>query len=187
MPESYNQGLYPGVTEKFIEVTTRDLHFSQAADQAFKAFGFANGNPWNTSVQYKRNILDRDTFQSGGFKATYRFKVNEAFDYGSMRLVAERPQLFKVKINGTEVKPIPGEWWLDRSFGVYDIARWVRNGTNELEVRVIGSHKNLLGPHYREEKGLASPWHWKHIKSRIPAADYLMLDYGLMEDFDLIQ
>lgn len=284
-------------------VTTRDLHFAQAADQAFKAFGFANGNPWNSSVQYKRNILNRDTFQSGGFKATYRFKVNEAFDYGSMRLVTERPQLFKVKINGTEVKPIPGEWWLDRSFGVYDIAQWVRNGmnevelsvspmsifaeiepvyvigdfavmpeklgwsisapvpsltlgswkeqhqpfypwgvaytknyviedlsrpvavrlnewngtvaevyvndqkagvigwdpyqlditsalkkgTNKVEVHVIGSHKNLLGPHYREEKGLASPGHWKNIQSRIPAADYQMLDYGLMEDFDLIQ
>lgn len=220
-----------------------------------------------------------------------------------MRLVTERPQLFKVKINGTEVKPIPGEWWLDRSFGVYDIAQWVRNGmnevelsvspmsifaeiepvyvigdfavmpeklgwsisapvpsltlgswkeqhqpfypwgvaytknyviedlsrpvavrlnewngtvaevyvndqkagvigwdpyqlditsalkkgTNKVEVHVIGSHKNLLGPHYREEKGLASPGHWKNIQSRIPAADYQMLDYGLMEDFDLIQ
>ena len=68
-----------------------------------------------------------------------------------------------------------------------DITSALKKGTNKVEVRVIGSHKNLLGPHYREEKGLASPWHWKNIKSRIPAADYQMLDYGLMEDFDLIQ
>ena len=29
----------------------------QIADIAFKAHGFTNGNPWNTSVQYKRNIM----------------------------------------------------------------------------------------------------------------------------------
>ena len=39
--------------------THKKQHFSRAADIAFKAHGFTNGNPWNTSVQYKRNILDR--------------------------------------------------------------------------------------------------------------------------------
>ena len=55
--------------------TTKNVYFAQAADIAFREYGFTNGNPWNTSVQYKRNILDRDTFKTGGFTTTYRFKV----------------------------------------------------------------------------------------------------------------
>ena len=38
-----------------------------------------------------------------------------------MKLVAERPEFFSVKVNGQQVQAIPGEWWLDRSFGVYAI------------------------------------------------------------------
>ena len=283
--------------------TQKNLHFSQAADAAYRAHGFANGNPWNTSVQYKRNIVDRDTFGNGGFTATYRFAVNDAFDYSGMKLVAERPELFTVKVNGSILKAIPGEWWLDRSFAVYaiggqvrkgintvelsispmrifaeiepvyitgnfsvvperegwsiaapvaaftlgswkeqkqpfyswdmgysktykldeiksayavllhqwsgtvaevyvngqkagmiafnpyrlDVTPYLKPGDNQVEVRVIGSLKNLLGPHYRNPApGLASPWHWKGIEKPIPGAEYQLVDYGLMEDFDLV-
>ena len=116
--------------------TTKNVYFAQAADIAFREYGFTNGNPWNTSVQYKRNILDRDTFKTGGFTTTYRFKVNDKFDYSNMKLVAERPELFTVKINGEQVKPIPGEWWLDRSFGVYSIGGQVKTGINIVELSV---------------------------------------------------
>ena len=102
----------------------------------FKEYGFTNGNPWNTSVQYKRNILDRDTFKTGGFVATYHFNVNDKFDYSTMKLVAERPEFFSVKVNGQQVQAIPGEWWLDRSFGVYAIGNMVKQGTNTVEMSV---------------------------------------------------
>lgn len=284
--------------------TTRNVYFANAADIAFRHHGFANGNPWNTSVQYKRNILDRDTFRTGGFTATYRFTVNDAFDYSAMKLVAERPELFTVRINGQEVTPLPGQWWLDRSFGVYpiggnvkqginrvelsirpmsifaeiepiyilgdfavvpekagwsisapvesltlgswkeqkqpfyswavsyskeyevddpskphavqlnrwngtvaevyvngrkagiiasdpyrlDVTSFLKSGKNQIDVQVIGSHKNLLGPHYRNPApGLASPWHWKYVEKPIPGEEYQMMDYGLMEEFDLVR
>jgi len=283
--------------------THHNIHFSNASDIAYKAHGFVNGNPWNTSVQYKRNILDRDNFKDGGFTATYCFTVNENFDYFGMQLVAERPEFFVVKINGETVKPIPGKWWLDRSFGVYSIdtnvkkginvvelsvspmsifaeiepvyivgdfavvpeqkgwsisapvndftlgswkeqkqpfyswdvkysksykitdlsknylvqlGEWagtvaevyvngtkvgiigydpyllnvtpyLKEGTNQVDVHVIGSLKNLLGPHYKDPApGLASPWHWKNIEKPIAGNDYQMMDYGLMEDFQLM-
>lgn len=284
--------------------TTRNVYFANAADIAFRHHGFANGNPWNTSVQYKRNILDRDTFRTGGFTATYYFTVNDAFDYSAMKLVAERPELFTVRINNREVTPLPGQWWLDRSFGVYpiggnvkqglnrvelsispmsifaeiepvyilgdfavvpekagwsisapvesltlgswkeqkqpfyswavsyskeyevddpskphavqlnrwngtvaevyvngqkagiiasdpyrlDITSYLKSGKNHVDVQVIGSHKNLLGPHYRNPApGLASPWHWKYVEKPIPGEEYQMMDYGLMEEFDLVR
>jgi hypothetical protein len=296
------------MTIDFLDITVkgqthRNIHFSNAADIAYRAHGFANGNPWNTSVQYKRNILDRGDFKDGGFAATYRFTVNDDFDYSGMQLVTERPELFKVKINGTDVTPIPGKWWLDKSFGVYSIGnqvkkgvntvelsispmnifaeaepvyilgdfsvvpeskgwsisapvgslslgswkeqkqpfyswgmkygktyditdpsgtylvklgKWsgtvaevyvngakagaigydphqlnitsyLKKGVNNIEVVVIGSHKNLLGPHYKDPApGFVSPWHWKRINEPLPGAEYQMIDYGLMEDFELM-
>lgn len=116
--------------------TTKNVYFAKAADIVFHEYGFANGNPWNTSVQYKRNILDRDTFKNGGFTATYRFTVNERFDYSGMKLVSERPELFTVRINGEQVQPTPGEWWLDRSFGVYAVGNQVKTGINTVELSV---------------------------------------------------
>lgn len=283
--------------------TTKDLHTFRAADLAFQAVGFPGGNPWSGAVQYKQAILDRDTFQTGGFSTTYHFQVNEAFDFSTIRLVTERPNLFQVKVNGSKVTPMPGEWWFDKSFGVFEIGQLVKQGRNEVElsvspmslfaeiepvyiigdfsvmpepigwsisapipalalgswkvqhhpfypwevsyaktyqiddlskpivlqlnrwagtvaevyvndqkagiigwdpymlditsalrqgvnkvdVRVIGSHKNLLGPHYKAEYGLVSPGHWKNIQRPIPAEDYPMIDYGLMEDFNLLR
>ena len=116
--------------------TYKKQHFSRAADIAFKAHGFTNGNPWNTSVQYKRNILDRDHFKDGGFTASYHFTVNDAFDYSGIKLVSERPELFTVKINGNLVNALPGEWWLDRSFGVYPIGGQVKKGSNTVELSI---------------------------------------------------
>lgn len=111
-------------------------HFSYASDIAFKTNGFESGNPWNTSVQYKRNILDRDTFSNGGFKAVYTFNINDNFDFSGMKLISERPELFSVLINGESISSIPGEWWLDRSFGVYNIGDKVKRGENIVELSV---------------------------------------------------
>lgn len=112
------------------------IHFAKAAGDAFKAHGFENGNPWNTSVQYKQNILDRGHFTDGGFTATYTFVVNDQFDYSGMKLVVERPGLFNVKINGKAIRAIPGEWWLDKSFGVYAIGQQIVKGKNNVELSV---------------------------------------------------
>jgi hypothetical protein len=114
----------------------RNIHFSDAADIAYRAHGFNNGNPWNTSVQYKRNILDRGDFKDGGFIATYRFTVNDDFNYSGMQLVSERPELFTVNVNGAAVTPIPGKWWLDKSFGVYSIGNQVKKGVNTIELSI---------------------------------------------------
>jgi hypothetical protein len=51
---------------------TEDLNTYYAADKVYKHYGFKNGNPWNTSVQFKTNIVNRDTFGiNTGFTATY--------------------------------------------------------------------------------------------------------------------
>lgn len=116
--------------------TTKDLNTYYAADKAFKYYGFKNGNPWNTSVQFRKNITDRDTFGiKTGFSATYHFVVNGSFVTDSVKAVVERAPLWKVFINGKEISAEKGKWWLDRSFNIYNIGAYIRNGDNELTLK----------------------------------------------------
>jgi hypothetical protein len=53
-----------------------------------------------------------------------------------------------------------------------------------VDVTVIGSNKNLLGPfHNRPAPGLVSPWHFRGVKSYLSGSEYHQLDYGLTDDF----
>lgn len=110
-------------------------YFSKASDIVFGKYGF-EGNPWNHSVQYKSQIVDRDTFKTGGFRVEYKFSVKGNISGNNMKICVERPELFKVKLNGTTVKPLPGKWFLDKSFPVYDISSLVRTGENIVEINV---------------------------------------------------
>ena len=284
---------------------TRDLHNYSAADKVYKQFGFRNGNPWNHAVQFRTNIADRDTFSANtGFTAFYNFNIKDRFDYSTIRAVVERPYLWTVAINGTDIKPEAGKWWLDREFAVFNIGglvkrgdnilsvkvspmkinaeiepvyitgdfsvrpagkgwtieapvktltagswkdqgmpfyswsvtyvkeftiekpegryriklnKWngtiaevsadgkpagliafppyewdvtelIKPGVNKIEVRVIGSLKNLMGPHFNNPvPGSVGPGHWRNVKNYPPGKDYQLLDYGLMEDFTLLQ
>jgi hypothetical protein len=115
---------------------TKDLNTYHAADKVFRFYGFKNGNPWNTSVQFRKNIVERDTFGIGsGFTATYHFAVKGNFDYSAFRAVVERTNLWSVIVNGTELKPEDGEWWLDRSFGVFKIGKLIRTGDNTISLK----------------------------------------------------
>ena len=115
---------------------TKDLNNYDAADKVFKYYGFHNGNPWNTSVQFRTNTVDRDTFGIGtGFTATYHFTVREKFKFDGMKAVVERPSLWTVSVNGTVVKPEEGKWWLDRSMGVFNIESLVTTGDNTITIK----------------------------------------------------
>ncbi|HLN54864.1 MAG TPA: glycosyl hydrolase [Bacteroidales bacterium] len=284
--------------------TMKDVHTIIAADKVFRNHGFSNGNPWNTSVQFRRSIVERDTFGANtGFTATYHFTVAGKFDYTGMKAVIERPMLWKVSVNGNEVSAEEGKWWLDRSFAVFSIGKLVRqgmnsitlttspmkvhaeiepvyvlgnfsvipaekgwclsapqkeytavswknqglpyyswgmtyskefniensdgkwlvdagswNGTvaevivngnkagliafppyqadisglikpgmNKVEIKVIGSLKNLMGPHYNNPApGLTSPGSWRNVKSQPSGKEYQMIDYGLFGEFKLL-
>jgi hypothetical protein len=117
--------------------TFKDLNNFYAADRVYKHYGFMNGNPWNTSVQFRRNIVSRDTFGvNTGFKVIYHFTINGKFDFASMKAVVERPGLWTVSVNETEVSPEAGKWWLDRSMKVFSIGKLVRIGENTISLKV---------------------------------------------------
>jgi hypothetical protein len=102
--------------------------------KVFEHFGF-RGNPWS-GIQYKTEFLDRDHFPpESGFEAVFHFEVSEGVPAGAIQAVVERPQFWHVTVNDAAVTPRPKEWWLDTSFGVYDIGAQVRRGANAITLK----------------------------------------------------
>lgn len=111
----------------------KDQHIYNAADTVFKYYGFKEGNPWNHSVQFKKKTVERDTFSAGtGFTASYHFEIMPGVSTGSLKTVVERPELWKVSVNGRELQPEKREWWLDKAFALFDISEVAKQGKNTL-------------------------------------------------------
>jgi hypothetical protein len=68
-----------------------------------------------------------------------------------------------------------------------DISNWIKQGDNEVEVKIYGSLKNLLGPHHNQPtRGFVTPWSFFYGPDHQPSgAEYDLNDYGLMQDFQL--
>jgi len=127
------------------EETERDLYFYDAQRRIFQHYGLER-NPWDSAVQFKTNILDRDSFaDDSGFTANYWFEAAEGVNLKTLNCVVERPELYSVSCNGTEIQPVEGAWWLDRAFGVYDIGRLAKAGKNRitLEAKPFTIHTEL--------------------------------------------
>ncbi len=79
-----------------------------------------------------------DFDENSWHKIRYHFDVRERLSEAvvkSLKLVVERPAVWKVYVNGNEISPLPDDWWLDRHFPVYHIADYVHTGNNTIELR----------------------------------------------------
>ncbi len=114
--------------------TEKGLYYYYAANKIWQHHGF-EANPWVSSVQYKTNILDKSKFSDdSGFDVIYHFQVGAKTDRSSLQAVIERPELWKVKINDHLIESNKGEWWLDRTFGVFNIGKYVKTGDNQIQL-----------------------------------------------------
>ena len=139
--------------------TSKGVYFFKASSDVFKAYGFPEGDPWNTAVQYRTSILDRNRFAAdSGFEATYWFDVAEGVNIASLEAVVERPPLWKVSVNGDAVQAQPGKWWLDVDFGVYPIGKLVKPGRNSIKLaaRPMSVHNELEPVHIIGDFGVAA-------------------------------
>ena len=115
--------------------TEKDLYFYDAQLKTFRHYGL-DRNPWDSAVQFKTSILDKDAFPTGsGFEATFRFTVPDGIPAGSLRAVVERPEIFQVVVNGRTCPPLKGQWWLDQAFGVFDLGSFVKAGENQITLK----------------------------------------------------
>lgn len=274
----------------------KNLYTVEACNKLYAHFGMSD--PWNSAIQYKQTIIERDTFSTGNIQVNYRFHLSDNVDFKTLKLIAEQPGIWKVRINGQEVTSAEPSF-LDSRWGTYAIGDWVKTGENtvelsvqpmsiyaeiapaylmgdfslesqanggwhvatptplalgswkeqhmpcyswdaayskdyditdlnrhytlclgkwvgtvaeiwvngskahiaitqsdkiditpflkegrnQVEVRIVGSLKNLFGPHYNQDQGIAGPWHWNGVSQQKPGDEYLQVHYGLMEDF----
>ncbi|MCX8160102.1 MAG: glycosyl hydrolase [Candidatus Saccharicenans sp.] len=120
----------------------KNLYFYRAQQKTYQWHGWSK-NPWDSGVQYQDEIISRNRFSPGtGFRADYHFQVAPGTDLKSLRLVVERPEIFRVLVNGRRLDPLPGEFWLDRNFGVFSLTEAVRTGLNT--VSLVVNPFNLL-------------------------------------------
>ena len=110
-----------------------NLYFYDAQKKIFNAHGMES-NPWR-GIQFKKEILEKNKFdENSGFEADYKFIVDKGVDISTLRAAYERPEIFKIKINGKQIEPIVGKWFIDKDFAVYDISKFVNIGVNTLTV-----------------------------------------------------
>ena len=113
-----------------------EMYFKKASDSIYKHFGFAEGNPWFKSSQFKTEILDRDkNFKKGDrFEVAYDFETSGGVDFKGIKLVVERPWLYTVSLNGSVIQPVKGETWLDPDFYIFDVGKQLKTGMNEVRL-----------------------------------------------------
>lgn len=112
----------------------KELYFYQANKEAFRAYGF-DRDPWDNAVQFKSEIIKKDTFSQGtGLRIDYWLNIDKGTSLYGLKLVAERPGLFKVSVNGKSAKLIPNDHWIDKDFGVYSLDSLLNPGKNDISL-----------------------------------------------------
>jgi hypothetical protein len=119
-------------------------------------------------------------FYSWGITYSKEFNVEKAEGKWEVSLGKWNGTVAEVSVNGQTATVIAFPPYIS------DVTGLIKPGINKIEVKVIGSLKNLLGPHHKNPRpGLVSPGSWRNIKTYPSCTDYQLLDYGLFEDFIL--
>lgn len=69
-----------------------------------------------------------------------------------------------------------------------NVSKFIRTGNNEIEIKITGSLKNLLGPHHNNPApGFVGFVSWRNVEKMVRGKDYQLLDYGLTDDLYLYE
>lgn len=120
-------------------------------------------------------------FYSQKVSYTQRFQVAEPDREYSIRLEEWKGTTAEVHVNGKKAGQI---CWPPYELKVGHL---LKQGENEITVKVVGSLKNTFGHFFRESyKWINGPGDWNQAPDEIPSLDqYSLMDYGLYEPFQL--
>ena len=61
-----------------------------------------------------------------------------------------------------------------------EVSKLLKKGANKIEIKVVGSLRNLMGPHYKSYRpGYTGPDSWNGVTTYPSGNKYLLFDYGL--------
>ena len=112
-------------------IDTTPRYFLDAREKMYRAMGYTD-TPWK-GIQRKNDWIDSNANfdESSAFSVNYSFTVDEGVLPTKLMAVVERPELWHVIVNGTEL-PCIGADPLDRGMGQFDISGVVKEGENTL-------------------------------------------------------
>ncbi|MBW5447720.1 hypothetical protein GE107_16825 [Cohnella sp. CFH 77786] len=114
----------------------------------------------------------------------YRFEFEADLSAGNpivMEMGAYEAVTLNLTVNGRHGKAIP---W--RAAGTVELTEWLVPGKNRIEVEVVGSPRNLLGPlHVNRPDGAWLDWWSFHPTEREYTGEYVLRPYGLMGEIRL--
>jgi hypothetical protein len=151
-----------------------------AADAAANGFVVSAERPlalgaWNTQGH---------PFYSEGVAYAERFAVAKPSGVYRVRLGRWLGSVARVTVNGAPAGEILSAPW------TLDVTKLIRPGANDIEVTVVGTLKNTLGPHHGNPP-LGTAWPSMFQKAPTPGpppgASYSTVGYGLFEPFALVQ
>jgi hypothetical protein len=121
-------------------------------------------------------------FYAAGVAYSQDFETPQPSGRYRVELPAWYGSVAKVIVNGRPAGYIAYRPWQS------DVTEWIRPGVNTIEVVVIGTLKNTLGPHHAGElRGFASPQIFNSAPAvgPPPGREYDTIGYGLFEPFVL--
>ena len=123
-------------------------------------------------------------FYANGFGYTQSYFITNTSANYEIELTDWYGSVAKVYVNKKHAGTIWSQPWK------CDITKYIKYGENEVEVVVIGTLKNTLGPHHGNP-GLGSAWpamfHVGPEPGPPPGSNYSTVAYGLFEPFKLIK
>jgi hypothetical protein len=96
--------------------------------------GFAAGNPWDNQVQFKDELIKKAFPEDSAFEVDYHFTLRDTVP-ANLSIVVERADIYTITLNGVEIKPTSGVWWLDRAFAKIAISKTAKIGKNTLTLK----------------------------------------------------
>jgi hypothetical protein len=122
-------------------------------------------------------------FYANGVSYAQAFNVHDPKGKYFVRLPSWYGSVAKVKVNSKDAGYIHHQPW------ELEVTDLIRSGANRINVTVIGTLKNTLGPHHGDPKpGRSGPPEFRKAPDTgpPPADEYHLISYGLFEQFELI-
>ena len=110
-----------------------NVYFYKANRFVFQKNGLER-NPWDSAVQFRDELIKMRFAPDSGFEAAYRVHIEKRLP-NQLWIVIERPDLYDITCNGKTIAAGEGAWWLDKSFGRIDIAKFARLGENTVKIK----------------------------------------------------
>ena len=116
-------------------------------------------------------------FYSQAVNYQYRFEMDEVPEMALLDLADYDASAISLTVNGEYAGLLHEDGRRAK-----DIAEYLKEGENTVTLRVCGSLKNLLGPHFVKDRGTAWPAMWKASPKYLSDAEnFDLMDFGLWE------